>query len=125
MIRDQLTEALAGALTAVGVEVDAGSIELERPARREHGDWSSNVAMANWKPAGRSNPRAFAGEITDHLNANLPAHVEAVEIAGPGFVNFRLFDTWLYDVLNDAVRPAKTRLGATPLAAGHTSTSSL
>ena len=111
MIRDQLTEALAGALTAVGVEVDAGSIELERPARREHGDWSSNVAMANWKPAGRSNPRAFAGEITDHLNANLPAHVEAVEIAGPGFVNFRLFDTWLYDVLNDAVSTGEDTFG--------------
>ena len=99
MIRQELTTALAGALRALGVEIDASAIELERPARREHGDWSSNVAMARWKPAGRQNPRAFAGEITDHLNANLPAHVESVAIAGPGFVNFRLFDTWLYDEL--------------------------
>jgi arginyl-tRNA synthetase len=103
MIRDQLTQALAGALDALGVEIDAGSIELERPAQREHGDWSSNVAMANWKPAGRGNPREFATEIADSLNANLPPHVESVEIAGPGFVNFRLFDTWLYDVLTAAV----------------------
>lgn len=103
MIRDQLTEALAGALDALGVEIAADSIELERPARREHGDWSSNVAMVNWKPAGRDNPRAFATEITERLNVDLPPHVESVEIAGPGFVNFRLHDTWLHDVLGDAV----------------------
>ncbi len=111
MIREQLTEALAGALDALGVEIDAGSIELERPARREHGDWSSNVAMAHWKPAGRENPRVFAGEITDHLNDNLPAHVESVEIAGPGFVNFRLFDTWLYDELTAAIETGASTFG--------------
>ena len=93
MIRDQLTAALSGALAALGVDLDPTAIELERPGRREHGDWSSNVAMANWKPAGRENPRAFATEITDHLNANLPAHVDSVEVAGPGFVNFRLHDS--------------------------------
>ena len=118
MIRDQLTEALAGALDALGVESDAGSIELERPARREHGDWSSNVAMANWKPAGRENPRAFAGEITDHLNANLPAHVESVEIAGPGFVNFRLFDTWLHDELVHAIESGIENYGRHDFGAG-------
>lgn len=118
MIRDQLTEALAGALSTLGVQVDAGSIELERPARREHGDWSSNVAMANWKPAGRENPRAFAGEITDLLNAQLPAHVEAVEIAGPGFVNFRLFDTWLYDELVHAVGSGVETFGHHTFGAG-------
>jgi len=111
MIRDTLTAALAGALDALGVEVDASSIELERPARREHGDWSSNVAMANWKPAGRENPRAFAGEITDHVNANLPHHVESAEIAGPGFVNFRLNDSWLYEELAAVVAAGDDTFG--------------
>ncbi len=118
MIREQLTEALAGAFDALGVEIDAGSIELERPARREHGDWSSNVAMASWKPAGRENPRAFAGEITDHLNANLPPHVESVEIAGPGFVNFRLFDTWLHDELTTAIESGVEHFGRHDFGAG-------
>ena len=37
----------------LGVDPPA-SIVLERPARREHGDWSSNVALATAKTAGRS-----------------------------------------------------------------------
>ena len=101
-IREALTEALGTALTAVGVEPPASGISLERPARREHGDWSSNVALATAKAAGR-NPRELAGQLVDHLNAAPPAHVAAVEIAGPGFVNFRLHDTWLHEILTDVV----------------------
>ncbi|HMQ28214.1 MAG TPA: arginine--tRNA ligase, partial [Acidimicrobiales bacterium] len=101
-IRESLTEALGGALAAVGVEPPASGIALERPARREHGDWSSNVAMATAKAAGR-NPRELAGELIAVLEADPPAHVAAVEIAGPGFVNFRLHDSWLHEVLVDVV----------------------
>ena len=32
-----------------------------------------------------------------------PRHVLSVEVAGPGFVNFRLADSWLHDVLADVV----------------------
>jgi arginyl-tRNA synthetase len=98
MIRDQLIAALADALKAMGVETPIDSIELERPGRREHGDWSSNVALATSKAAGK-NPREFAQQVADHISADPPAHVAAVEIAGPGFVNFRLMDSWLYEVL--------------------------
>ena len=49
------------------------------------------------------NPRELATQLADHLNAHLPRHVESVEVAGPGFVNFRLAPTWLYDVLADVV----------------------
>jgi arginyl-tRNA synthetase len=60
---------------------------IERPKDRSHGDFSSNAAMLLAKPA-RSNPRAIA----QALVAALPASdaVAAVEIAGPGFLNFRL-----------------------------------
>ena len=78
------------------------TINLERPARREHGDWSSNVALATAKKAGW-NPRELAGQLAEILNADLPAHVTSVEIAGPGFVNFRLADSWLHDVLVEVV----------------------
>ncbi len=101
-IRETLTEALGTALATVGVAAPAAGISLERPARREHGDWSSNVALATAKAAGR-NPRELAGQLIDHLNAAPPAHVASVEIAGPGFVNFRLHDTWLHEVLTDVV----------------------
>jgi arginyl-tRNA synthetase len=102
VIRDQLAAALRDALAAEAVDPLPEAIHLERPARREHGDWSSNVAMATAKRAGRS-PRELAQAITDRLNEQLPPHVTAVEIAGPGFVNFRLADSWLHDVLREVV----------------------
>ena len=53
------------------------------------------------KAAGR-NPRELAEAIVAALEADLPTHVERVEIAGPGFVNFHLADTWLHELLTDA-----------------------
>ncbi len=102
MIRDQLAAVLMNTLSVLEIDPLPESINLERPARREHGDWSSNVALATAKRAGW-NPRELAGRIAEILNAQLPPHVLAVEIAGPGFVNFRLADSWLHDVLDDVL----------------------
>jgi arginyl-tRNA synthetase len=102
VIRDQLAAALRDTLAAQQVDPLPDAVHLERPARREHGDWSSNVALASAKRAGR-NPRELAQAIADALNADKPPHVVAVEVAGPGFVNFRLADTWLHDVLREVV----------------------
>ena len=60
---------------------------VERPKDRSHGDFSTNVAMLLAKPA-RSNPRAIAQALIDALPAH--PHIAGVEIAGPGFINFRL-----------------------------------
>ena len=99
MIRDVLAEAVRSALVGLGVQ-PPDVVELERPARREHGDWSTNVALAIAKAADRK-PRELADALAERLRATPPAHVAAVEVAGPGFVNFRLRDTWLHDVLTD------------------------
>ena len=40
-VRDHLRTALAAALTAVEIQIDTDQIALERPGRREHGDWST------------------------------------------------------------------------------------
>jgi arginyl-tRNA synthetase len=101
VIRDDLSNALRASLVRVGVDAP-DVVHLERPARREHGDWSSNVALVTAKQAGR-NPREMATEIAKILNDDLPSHVTAVEVAGPGFVNFRLHDSWLHDVLADVI----------------------
>ena len=58
--------------------------------------------MATAKASGRI-PRELAGELVDRINAAPPAHVERAEIAGPGFVNFHLRETWLHDVLADVI----------------------
>ncbi len=101
-VRDHLRTALREALAAAGIDPPPDEIALERPANRDHGDWSSNVALATANKAGR-NPRELGQQLCDALNVNLPARVTAVEIAGPGFVNFRLADTWLHDVLVDVL----------------------
>jgi arginyl-tRNA synthetase len=65
---------------------------VERPKDRSHGDFSTNAAMLLAKHAGqggaRSNPRALAQLLVEAL----PKHedIAGVDIAGPGFLNFRL-----------------------------------
>ncbi|MBV8160246.1 MAG: arginine--tRNA ligase, partial [Acidimicrobiia bacterium] len=101
MIQDDLAAALRAAAARVGVD-PPDVIHLEAPARREHGDWSSNLALVAAKKAARP-PRDLAGEIAKVLNDATPSHVSSVEVAGPGFLNFRLFDSWLHDVLREVV----------------------
>jgi len=60
---------------------------IERPKDRAHGDFSSNAAMLLAKPA-RSNPRAIAQALAEAIPTG--GDIAAVEIAGPGFLNFRL-----------------------------------
>ncbi|HEY2301969.1 MAG TPA: arginine--tRNA ligase [Acidimicrobiales bacterium] len=101
-VRDLLADAIAAALADLGVEVGDEPVHLERPARRDHGDWSTNVALTRAKAAGRP-PRQLAADLAEAMGAAPPPHVRAIEVAGPGFVNFRLDDGWLYDVLRDVV----------------------
>lgn len=102
MIRDTLAAAVESAAAGTGLDPHAVTWTIERPARREHGDWSCNIAMASAKAAGRP-PRDIAGDLVAALEAAAVPHVDAVEIAGPGFVNFRLAPSWLHDVLREVV----------------------
>jgi arginyl-tRNA synthetase len=102
LIRDVLADAVRTTLRTLEVDPLPDSIHLERPANREHGDWSTNVALATAKKAGW-NPRELAGRLAEVLNANPQSHVRHVEIAGPGFVNFHLHDSWLHEVLTEVV----------------------
>jgi arginyl-tRNA synthetase len=72
-------------ITDVTITID--DVPLERPKNREHGDWASNVAMRLAKRIG-ANPRELATEIADEAAAI--DGVASAEVAGPGFINFRL-----------------------------------
>ncbi|MDO5505244.1 MAG: arginine--tRNA ligase [Pseudoxanthomonas suwonensis] len=63
---------------------------IERPKDRSHGDYSANAAMLLAKAA-RGNPRALAQSLLEVLPAD--ALIASVDIAGPGFLNFRLAPT--------------------------------
>ncbi|HEX3426492.1 MAG TPA: arginine--tRNA ligase [Acidimicrobiales bacterium] len=101
-VRSTLTEALKEALHAVGIDAAPAAVHLERPGRREHGDWATNVALTMGKAAGRP-PRQLAGDLQAQLQLQPPPHVQKVEVAGPGFLNFHLDDGWLYDVLREVI----------------------
>ncbi len=67
------------------------NITLERPKVAAHGDMASNIAMQLAKPA-RRNPRELAQSIIDELfkQTQVLEIIESAEVAGPGFINFRL-----------------------------------
>ncbi|PBJ84257.1 arginine--tRNA ligase [Lysobacteraceae bacterium NML93-0399] len=73
----------AGTLPA---DLATPAFTVERPKDRSHGDASTNAAMLLAKPA-KSNPRAIAQALVDAMPAS--EAIERVEIAGPGFLNFR------------------------------------
>lgn len=86
MIQDEIQKGLGGALGELWSE-SVDSIPLEHPAELQNGDYSSNVALALAKAAGK-NPKALAEEIVAKFEPN--PLVEKIEVAGPGFINFHL-----------------------------------
>lgn len=74
-------------------------IKIETPKDPTHGDAATNVAMVLPKIL-KKNPRAIAEELVDQLESN-PKKIKAVEIAGPGFINFRFAEDYLYDELGE------------------------
>ena len=82
-------ERLAGAVreavrAAYGIELDG--VHVERPNDPSHGDFATNVALANAR-AFQRNPREVAENLVEALDAPF---VRKAEVAGPGFVNFWL-----------------------------------
>ena len=102
VIAADLITALTSALAAADLPVPPHGVEVTPTKSRDHGDWQTNVALVLAKQVGAS-PRDVATRLVDALTAAPPRHVERVEIAGPGFVNFFLAPTWLHDVLTTVV----------------------
>ncbi len=100
-IREQL-EALVGAALTAAAEDGSLAIQeipdpsLERPRDESNGDWASTVALRLAKQAHKA-PREIAQIIVEHIPANTV--IAATEIAGPGFINFRLSDSVLQNVV--------------------------
>jgi arginyl-tRNA synthetase len=72
-----------------------GEVAVERPNDRSRGDWASPVALALARPLGR-NPREIAAELSGALALDSDRW-EVPEVAGPGFLNFRLARPYLQD----------------------------
>ena len=106
MIQQELKDLLQQAIAALRQEKilardpELSTIHLERPARPEHGDFSTNLALVLAGQYG-IRPQQLAGRIAEYLpNSNL---VSRVETAGAGFINFFLSHTWLHQSLAEIV----------------------
>ena len=86
-VKTQLADLLRQALSSVAPAAADTPIHLERPRDPSHGDFATNLAMQLAK-ALKKNPREIAQQLVRELP---PASlVQAAEIAGAGFINFRL-----------------------------------
>lgn len=83
-------------------ESDIPEIQIEKPNQPEHGDAASNIALNLARPL-KMNPRQIAERIVEHLEYE-NEKIEAVEIAGPGFINFRYAENYLFEQLRDILQ---------------------
>ena len=112
-IQQLLEEKTAQALEAASGAPAPAVVNLS--ANAKFGDYQANGVMAVAK-AHKKNPRELAQDVIAQLN---PAEIPATwEIAGPGFINFRLDPDWLGKTILKAA--LESRLGIEPVAQAQT-----
>jgi arginyl-tRNA synthetase len=96
-----LREKITAALAATGI-TPASPVSFEKPRQAGHGDLTTNIAMLVAKQTGRKS-RELAAEIAARLDPD-PSLVAAVEVAGPGFINFSFTGNYYLRQLEELVR---------------------
>jgi len=100
-MREYLRQRIERALTSLDIGTGV-SPSFEKPHNPEHGDLTTNVAMVAAKHVGKS-PRQLAQQIVERLNVD-STQVDRVEIAGPGFINFRFTNRFYHEQLLEILR---------------------
>jgi arginyl-tRNA synthetase len=90
-VSEILRERLQNALQGLGFSIDE-PVQLAPTADPRHGDYQTNVAMVLGKKF-KQNPRNLAGSIAEQLPMNDIG--PEPDVAGPGFINFRLSPEFL------------------------------
>jgi arginyl-tRNA synthetase len=97
-MKDYLREIIKNSLQQFNLDEEIiPEIQIEKPNQPEHGDAASNIAM-NLASVLKMNPRKIAEQIVEALDYD-DRKVQEVEIAGPGFINFRYAENYLFDEL--------------------------
>lgn len=91
-------------------EQEIPDIQIESPRDPSHGDAATNIAMLLAKPL-KNNPRKIAEQLVNTLIVDKD-RIAAIEIAGPGFINFRFSDSYLFNEL-DALLDSESAYGRT------------
>jgi arginyl-tRNA synthetase len=111
-VKEQLISNISQCL--VNLEYPPTEVAIQRPKSPEHGDFASNIALILAKPLGK-NPREIAESIKSELQNSFNDNFESIDIAGPGFINFRLKKSALSDLLlhiiSDSTNYGKSHIG--------------
>jgi arginyl-tRNA synthetase len=109
---DQIRAELIRAARSLGAPEDIDPL-LERPRDPSHGDWATNLAMILARPL-KSKPREIAERLRDAMKME-SAGVARIDIAGPGFMNFRLdaghIASGLRDIIGANERYGRSNIG--------------
>ncbi|MFC9778966.1 arginine--tRNA ligase [Paenibacillus chitinolyticus] len=116
-VKETLKVTIGEAAVAAGLvqASELPEIVLEVPKDKAHGDFATNLAMQLSRIA-KQNPRAIAEQLIQKLDKE-KAQIAEVQIAGPGFINFRMDKSYLYPILAQVAEQAD-RYGAVNVGQG-------
>ncbi|MFB4163528.1 arginine--tRNA ligase [Alteribacillus sp. JSM 102045] len=103
-MKERIKEEVAQAAENAGIasKEELPDIILETPKEKEHGDFATNLAMQLARVAKKA-PKMIAEDITAHFDKS-KASIEKMEIAGPGFINFFLDNSYLRGLIPSVLK---------------------
>ncbi|RLC51482.1 MAG: arginine--tRNA ligase [Candidatus Cloacimonadota bacterium] len=104
MLKDKIYKDIKSGLRQLRLRINK-NYTVEIPNVAEHGDFSTNAAMLNAK-ANNMNPRELAEKLVEILAKS--KSYKSVEVAGPGFINFKLSKSVYHKALAEIVKAKKT-----------------
>lgn len=97
-IKSKLTELIKNSLQKLNIETD--NIIIEKPSKKENGDYSSNIALTLTKKLHKS-PLEIANMIKENIEyENI---ISKIQIANPGFINFYLKKEFIQSYINKII----------------------
>jgi arginyl-tRNA synthetase len=116
-VKIKLKEEIKAAVLKAGLaaEEQIPDVVLEIPKEKAHGDYSTNMAMQLARVAKRA-PRSIAEELIAHFDRS-KASIEKIELAGPGFINFYMNNSYLTDLI-PTILNADEKYGETAVGGG-------
>jgi arginyl-tRNA synthetase len=107
-VQEKLKQEIKDAVVKSGLASveEIPNVVLELPKDKTHGDYSTNMAMQLARVAKKA-PRSIADSIIEHFDRS-KASIEKIEIAGPGFINFYMDNTYLTELIPRILEAGET-----------------
>lgn len=107
-VKERLKDEIKASVLKAGLaeETQIPDVLLELPKEKSHGDYSTNMAMQLARVAKKA-PRAIAEAIVENFDKE-KGSIEKIEIAGPGFINFYMNNSYLTDLIPNILKAGES-----------------